>query len=91
MYNVLFCCLCQSQEDSCSHSVTLVVDEDVSRQVTLNREGEVIIGANMVVSLPYSDGKINAAYFLSQISFGCLEVLINVIKVFLVYDNPSPP
>ncbi|KAF5892797.1 otogelin-like protein, partial [Clarias magur] len=34
--------------NSCSHSVTLVVDEDVSRQVTLNREGAVIIGANVV-------------------------------------------
>ncbi|XP_046719768.1 otogelin-like protein isoform X1 [Silurus meridionalis] len=45
----------ESQEDSCGHSVTLVVDEDVSRQVTLNREGKVIIGASMVVSLPYTD------------------------------------
>lgn len=56
--------MCQSQEDSCSHSVTLVVDEDVSKQVTLNREGGVIIGASMVVSLPYSDGKINTVSFL---------------------------
>lgn len=74
MYYNVFGCWCQSQEDSCSHSVTLVVDEDVSRQVTLNREGEVIIGANMVVSLPFSDGKINAAYFYyMKISFVCLE------------------
>lgn len=68
MFN--FWCMCQSQEDSCSHSVTLVVDEDVSKQVTLNREGEVIIGASMVVSLPYSDGKINTVSFsLHQVLF----------------------
>lgn len=47
----------QSQEHSCIHSVALVVDEDVSRQVTLTREGEVVIGASMAVNLPYSDGK----------------------------------
>ncbi|XP_035381341.1 otogelin-like protein [Electrophorus electricus] len=45
----------ESQEHSCTHSVTLVVDEDVSRQVTLTREGEVIIGASIAVILPYSD------------------------------------
>uniref|UniRef100_A0A671KM56 Otogelin-like protein n=1 Tax=Sinocyclocheilus anshuiensis TaxID=1608454 RepID=A0A671KM56_9TELE len=38
----------ESQEHSCIHSVALVVDEDVSRQVTLTREGEIVIGANMV-------------------------------------------
>ncbi len=48
----------QSQEHSCIHSVALVVDEDVSRQVTLTREGEVVIGASMAVNLPYSDGKV---------------------------------
>lgn len=47
----------QSQEHSCIHSVALVVDEDVSRQLTLTREGEVVIGASMAVNLPYSDGK----------------------------------
>lgn len=47
----------QSQEHSCIHSVALVVDEDVSRQVTLTRDGEVVIGASMAVNLPYSDGK----------------------------------
>uniref|UniRef100_A0A8B9GWV8 Otogelin-like n=1 Tax=Astyanax mexicanus TaxID=7994 RepID=A0A8B9GWV8_ASTMX len=36
------------EEQSCCHSVTLVIDEDVGRQVTLTREGDVIIGANMV-------------------------------------------
>uniref|UniRef100_A0A8C1LYF2 Otogelin-like n=1 Tax=Cyprinus carpio TaxID=7962 RepID=A0A8C1LYF2_CYPCA len=38
----------KSQEHSCIHSVALVVDEDVSRQLTLTREGEIVIGANMV-------------------------------------------
>lgn len=46
----------QSQEYACMHSLTLVVDEDVSRQVTLTREGEVLIGINQAASLPYSDG-----------------------------------
>ncbi|KAK3549020.1 hypothetical protein QTP70_025092 [Hemibagrus guttatus] len=64
-----------SQEDSCSHSVTLVVDEDVSKQVTLNREGEVIIGASMVVSLPYSDDvvsvrRLTSAFVGLRASFG---------------------
>lgn len=46
--------------------MTLVVDEDVSRQVTLNREGDVIIGASMAVSLPYSNGKLITVSFLLQ-------------------------
>ncbi|XP_016105563.1 otogelin-like protein [Sinocyclocheilus grahami] len=49
----------ESQEHSCIHSVALVVDEDVSRQVTLTREGEVVIGASMAVNLPYSDDMVN--------------------------------
>uniref|UniRef100_A0A672PL02 Otogelin like n=1 Tax=Sinocyclocheilus grahami TaxID=75366 RepID=A0A672PL02_SINGR len=48
----------ESQEHSCIHSVALVVDEDASRQVTLTREGEIVIGASMAVNLPYSDGKV---------------------------------
>nr|XP_055029604.1 otogelin-like protein isoform X1 [Misgurnus anguillicaudatus] len=44
-----------AEEHSCIHSVTLVVDEDIGRQVTLTREGEVVIGASMTVNLPYSD------------------------------------
>ncbi|XP_051579938.1 otogelin-like protein [Myxocyprinus asiaticus] len=49
----------ESQEHSCIHSVILVVDEDVSRQVTLTKEGEVVIGASMAVNLPYSDDVVN--------------------------------
>ncbi|KAJ8245393.1 hypothetical protein GJAV_G00270270 [Gymnothorax javanicus] len=45
----------ESQEYACMHSVTLVMDEDVSHQVTLSREGEVLIGINQAASLPYKD------------------------------------
>lgn len=37
--------------------MTVVLDEDVSRQITLTREGEVIIGVNPAPVLPYVDGK----------------------------------
>uniref|UniRef100_A0A667Z3U8 Otogelin like n=1 Tax=Myripristis murdjan TaxID=586833 RepID=A0A667Z3U8_9TELE len=39
----------------CIQSVTVVLDEDVSRQVTLTREGEVLIGVNPAPVLPYFD------------------------------------
>uniref|UniRef100_A0AAX7TJP8 Otogelin-like n=1 Tax=Astatotilapia calliptera TaxID=8154 RepID=A0AAX7TJP8_ASTCA len=39
----------------CIQSVTVVLDEDVSRQITLTREGEVIIGVNPAPALPYVD------------------------------------
>uniref|UniRef100_G3PIA3 Otogelin-like n=1 Tax=Gasterosteus aculeatus aculeatus TaxID=481459 RepID=G3PIA3_GASAC len=42
-------------EQVCIQSVTVVLDEDVSRQITLTREGEVIIGVNPVPVLPYVD------------------------------------
>ncbi|KAJ8402412.1 hypothetical protein AAFF_G00369010 [Aldrovandia affinis] len=45
----------ENQEHACIHSVTLVVDEDVARQVTLTREGEILIGVNQAASLPYAD------------------------------------
>lgn len=41
----------------CIQSVTVVLDEDVSRQITLTREGEVIIGVNPAPVLPYVDGR----------------------------------
>lgn len=34
----------------------MVLDEDVSHQITLTREGDVIIGVNTAASLPYVDG-----------------------------------
>uniref|UniRef100_G3PI95 Otogelin-like n=1 Tax=Gasterosteus aculeatus aculeatus TaxID=481459 RepID=G3PI95_GASAC len=43
------------QQQVCIQSVTVVLDEDVSRQITLTREGEVIIGVNPVPVLPYVD------------------------------------
>lgn len=92
-YNILFCWLCQSQDDSCSHSVTLVVDEDVSRQVTLNREGEVIIGASMVVNLPYSDGKIRrliyCIFLFHRVFFRLFGgTLIEIFLLKSVHVNP---
>ncbi|KAI2653362.1 Otogelin-like protein [Labeo rohita] len=56
----------ESQEHSCIHSVALVVDEDVNRQVTLTREGEVVIGATMAVNLPYSDDMVNVRRLTSM-------------------------
>lgn len=45
------------QQQMCIQSVTVVLDEDVSRQITLTREGEVIIGVNPAPVLPYVDGR----------------------------------
>ncbi|XP_056138191.1 otogelin-like protein [Lampris incognitus] len=44
-----------AEQQVCIQSVTVVLDEDVSRQVTLTREGEVLIGVNPAPVLPYSD------------------------------------
>lgn len=44
------------QQQVCIQSVTVVLDEDVSRQITLTREGEVIIGVSPAPVLPYVDG-----------------------------------
>ncbi|XP_053740656.1 otogelin-like protein isoform X3 [Synchiropus splendidus] len=42
-------------EQVCIQSVSVVLDEDVSHQVTLTREGEVMIGVNPAPALPYID------------------------------------
>lgn len=52
--------------------MTVVLDEDVSRQITLTREGEVIIGVNPAPVLPYADGR------KSQMPFA--TGLCNVLK-----------
>lgn len=39
--------------------MTVVLDEDVNHQITLTREGEVIIGVNPAPVLPYVDGRIH--------------------------------
>ncbi|RVE71881.1 hypothetical protein OJAV_G00056360 [Oryzias javanicus] len=44
-----------SEQQVCIQSVTVVLDEDVSHQITLTREGEVIIGVNQAPALPYID------------------------------------
>ncbi|KAI9529885.1 hypothetical protein NQZ68_008124 [Dissostichus eleginoides] len=48
-----------SEHQVCIQSVTVVLDEDVSRQITLTREGEVIIGVNPVPVLPYIDDAVD--------------------------------
>lgn len=48
---------CVSKQQVCIQSVTVVLDEDVSRQITLTREGDVIIGVNPAPVLPYEDGR----------------------------------
>lgn len=45
------------QHQVCIQSVSVVLDEDVSHQITLTREGDVIIGVNAAASLPYIDGR----------------------------------
>uniref|UniRef100_A0A8D2ZLD4 Otogelin-like n=1 Tax=Scophthalmus maximus TaxID=52904 RepID=A0A8D2ZLD4_SCOMX len=42
-------------EQVCIQSVTVVLDEDVGHQITLTREGDVIIGVNPAPALPYVD------------------------------------
>uniref|UniRef100_A0A8C8M7N0 Otogelin-like n=1 Tax=Oncorhynchus tshawytscha TaxID=74940 RepID=A0A8C8M7N0_ONCTS len=42
-------------EQACIQSVTVVLDENVSHQVTLTREGEVLIGVNPAPTLPYTN------------------------------------
>ncbi|XP_067090348.1 otogelin-like protein, partial [Osmerus mordax] len=44
-----------AEQQVCIQSVTVVLDEDVSRQVTLTRDGEVLIGVNPSPVLPYAD------------------------------------
>ncbi|KAM3870575.1 otogelin-like protein [Diretmus argenteus] len=44
-----------AEQQVCIQSVTVVLEEDVSRQVTLTREGEVLIGVNPAPVLPYHD------------------------------------
>ncbi|XP_051786791.1 otogelin-like protein [Erpetoichthys calabaricus] len=48
----------EALEQSCIQSVILVVDEDVNKQVTLTRDGEVLIGINQAANLPYIEGDI---------------------------------
>ncbi|KAJ8003132.1 hypothetical protein DPEC_G00166200 [Dallia pectoralis] len=45
----------EAQQQVCIQSVVVVLDEDVSHQVTLTREGEVLIGVNPAPTLPYFD------------------------------------
>ncbi|XP_036375556.1 otogelin-like protein [Megalops cyprinoides] len=65
----------ENQEHACIHSITLVVDEDVTRQVTLTREGEILIGVNQAASLPYADDtveirKLTSLFTQLRASFG---------------------
>uniref|UniRef100_A0A8C4SCC6 Otogelin like n=1 Tax=Erpetoichthys calabaricus TaxID=27687 RepID=A0A8C4SCC6_ERPCA len=51
-------------EQSCIQSVILVVDEDVNKQVTLTRDGEVLIGINQAANLPYIEGNNITSLFI---------------------------
>uniref|UniRef100_A0A8C9V6N9 Otogelin like n=1 Tax=Scleropages formosus TaxID=113540 RepID=A0A8C9V6N9_SCLFO len=55
----------ERQEHPCIHSVMLVVDEDINRQVTITREGEVLIGINQAASLPYADDTVEVRQLTS--------------------------
>ncbi|XP_032379314.1 otogelin-like protein isoform X1 [Etheostoma spectabile] len=44
-----------AEQQVCIQSVTVVLDEDVTHQITLTREGDVIIGVNPAPVLPYVD------------------------------------
>ncbi|XP_035498921.2 otogelin-like protein isoform X1 [Scophthalmus maximus] len=44
-----------AEQQVCIQSVTVVLDEDVGHQITLTREGDVIIGVNPAPALPYVD------------------------------------
>ncbi|XP_024912107.1 otogelin-like protein [Cynoglossus semilaevis] len=49
-------CVCFGGVWNCTeNNCTVVLDEDVSRQITLTRDGEVIIGVNPASVLPYTD------------------------------------
>lgn len=61
-------CVCSVclQQQVCIQSVTVVLDEDVNRQITLTREGEVIIGVNPAPILPYVDGRIHKSSLIHK-------------------------
>ncbi|XP_075894113.1 otogelin-like protein [Nelusetta ayraudi] len=42
-----------AEHQVCIQSVTVVLDEDANHQITLTREGDIIIGVNPVLVLPY--------------------------------------
>ncbi|XP_072291333.1 otogelin-like protein isoform X2 [Eucyclogobius newberryi] len=44
-----------AEHQVCVQSVTVVLDEDMTRQITMTREGEVIFGVNPAPVLPYAD------------------------------------
>ncbi|XP_041966488.1 otogelin-like protein isoform X2 [Alosa sapidissima] len=83
----------ESQEQSCIHSVTLVVDEDVNRQVTLTREGEVLVGAGVMASLPYTDEvvevrRLTSVFTQLRVSLGLrLQYESRAGRIYLQLDN----
>ncbi|XP_008410626.1 otogelin-like protein isoform X1 [Poecilia reticulata] len=52
----------------CIQSVTVVLDEDASHQITLTREGEVIIGVNPTPTLPYVDDAVKVHRLTSVVT-----------------------
>lgn len=57
LYDIMLLNYVCPQHQVCIQSVTVVLDEDVSHQITLTREGEVIIGVHAAPALPYIDGR----------------------------------
>lgn len=71
------------QHHACIQSVTVVLDEDVGHQITLTREGEVIIGVNPAPALPYVDGR-NRKSFESEL-LKKMASLCSKKEWFLIY------
>ncbi|XP_061606093.1 otogelin isoform X2 [Phyllopteryx taeniolatus] len=57
-------------DGSCIQSVNLVIDEDPRMEITLSRVGEVFIGGQYRISLPYSDDN----FYIQELSSMFLQV-----------------
>eukprot|EP00062_Callorhinchus_milii_P019147 gi/632973492/ref/XP_007903181.1/ PREDICTED: otogelin-like protein [Callorhinchus milii] len=63
------------QQQICIQSVTLLIDEDTSKQITLTRAGEIQLGINQAISLPYFNGvteirKLSSIFVQVKTTFG---------------------
>ncbi|XP_060891259.1 otogelin-like protein [Labrus mixtus] len=71
-----------AEQQVCIQSVTVVLDEDVTHQITLTREGEVIIGINPGPVLPYVDDAVEVRKLTSVFT-----QLKAAIGLRLLYDG----
>uniref|UniRef100_A0AAV2KQQ7 VWFD domain-containing protein n=1 Tax=Knipowitschia caucasica TaxID=637954 RepID=A0AAV2KQQ7_KNICA len=82
---------CQSESDM--DSVTLVLDEDVSREITLTREGEVIFGVNPAPLLPYVDETVEIRKLTSVFTQLKTEIGLRILydgqggRIYLQIEN----